>query len=178
MLCVDQCAKVVRWVQRIANPHLAGPRNDPLHQRRFHARLHNQTRGGRAILAHIPERCIDDMASNRVEILGIIQDHGRVLAATFQHDLFQVTICRIAQEPLARFCRSREADHVHIHVQTKRRAHGWAIAGQYLKHAARQACFHRQFGHAQRCQCRLLGRFNNHRTARRKRWPDLPRKHH
>ncbi len=76
------------------------------------------------------------MFGHMVEVLGIFEHHRRVLTATFQRDLFQITISGIAQEPSPRFGRTSKSHHIYIHVPPQRLAHAWPITGKHLQHTA------------------------------------------
>jgi len=65
---VDQRTEVVSRVKRVAGFPIAKTREDAFHQRVFDCFVYDQPRTRRAVLAHIPERGVDDMLSYKVEV--------------------------------------------------------------------------------------------------------------
>ena len=113
---------MIGGVERVAGFPVAQSRENAFHQWVFDGFLHDQSGTRRTILAHIPERGVDDMLGHEVEVFGIVQNNRRVLAAAFENDLLEIAVGRIAQKPPSGFCRTGKGNHVNIHVHTERLA--------------------------------------------------------
>jgi hypothetical protein len=123
--------------------------HDALQQLVLDALLHDQPRRGRAVLAHVPEGTVDDMGGDAIQVFGVVQHHGGVLAAHFKGDFLEVRLGGVAQEAAAGFGAAGEADRVDVHVPPDGFPHLRPGAGDDVEDARRDAGFHRQFGHAQ-----------------------------
>ena len=90
MLLVDHRAKLIGGVERIADPPVARTRKDAVHQRSISLPLdllmNDQPGIGRTVFAHVPKGSVHHMASDQVEIFGVVHDDGRILAAAFQRN--------------------------------------------------------------------------------------------
>ncbi|MNI40759.1 hypothetical protein D3C73_949940 [compost metagenome] len=86
----DHGAEAVVRIQRITQFPVLEVLGDQAEQVVLDVLVHDQARGRRAVLAHVPESTRSDELRYFIEVLAIVHHHGRVLAAQFQHHALEV----------------------------------------------------------------------------------------
>ena len=177
MPLADQRTHVGLRVERIAQYHLAGARQQFFHEGVLHRFVHEHPGAVGAHLA-LGVEITQQRAGHGVIQVGVLEHDQRRLAAQFQGHRFQGigggTHHRLAGAHLA-----GERDLVDARVRGQRLA-GFREALHHVEHAVRQAGFLEHFRQTQRRQRREFGGFEDHRVAggqRRRRLPggDLQR---
>ena len=171
---VDQRTELVDRIERVPGPPVRRPGQDPVEQFVPDPFVDDQPGRGRAVLSHVPEGAGHEMLGHHVQILRSFEHHERVLAAALQGDLLEVGVRGVTEEPATGLGRSRESDHIHVHVSPQRLPDPRSRTGDHVEDTVRHSGLHCQLGQAQSGERRLLGGFQNHRVPGGQGRADLP----
>ncbi len=171
---IDHGAHERAGVERVARLHHLADLLHLLDEFVMDVLLDEKARRGDADLAGVEEDAHAGALRGGVEILAVVEDDVRRLAAAFEAHMLHVRLGGIFQEVLADFGRAGEGDHVDIHVAAKGLARRFAHAGQHVEDAVRNARFGRDLGEAESGKGRLFGGLQDHGIARGKRRAELP----
>ncbi|MCY1233904.1 hypothetical protein D9M72_464670 [compost metagenome] len=116
----DEGADAVVRIQRIAHVPVLHLGDDLFQQLFLDGGMDDQSRDGRAILAHVPIGAVHDMSGDRVQIVSVVHDDRGVLAAHFEDDFLEVGLGRILEEASTGLRRTCEGHGVDIHVPADR----------------------------------------------------------
>ncbi|MNZ69687.1 hypothetical protein D3C78_879960 [compost metagenome] len=139
--------------------------------------LHQQARTGGADFALVEGDGAGRCLCCRAQIRCIGEHHVRALAPGFGPDAFHVALPGVDHQLLGNRRGAGEGQHVDIHVQGQRLAHGVAVARQDVEHAFRDAGIECQLRDADRGQRRLFRWFEDEGIAHRQGRGEFPAGH-
>ena len=102
--------------QRVADHPVAAALGNAFQQIILDRPLDDESGVGAAVLPAVPEDALADPSGRAVQIVGIGHDDDRTLAATFQQDLLEVGVGRVAQAVTTHLRGASERRAVHVHV--------------------------------------------------------------
>ncbi|MNF81982.1 hypothetical protein D3C84_642740 [compost metagenome] len=98
MRFADHGAEAVFRIQWVPHFPIAQMLADQLQQLILDVFMNNQPRGGRAVLAHVPESASRHILGNLFQIFAVIHHHGGVFTPQFQHHALEVRLGRVLEE--------------------------------------------------------------------------------
>ena len=165
-------------IQRVARAvRHPGARDETPHKLVVDAALHQQPRAGIADLAGVVEDATDGAVHRGIEVVQVVEEDLRALAAGLQRHAFHVRLPGITKQQLADGGGAGERELDHVRVQRQRLAGFRAQAVDDVEHPRRAASLDKQLRQPRARQRSLFGRLEHHAVARRQDRGDFPDRH-
>ena len=177
MRLLDHRAEAGLGLQRVADRPRLEALDEVLDQVVANRAVDQQSRSGRAVLAHVHEPREEDLLGDAVQ-LGRIGEHDlRALAAHLERDFLEVALRGVVQELAAGLRRTGERHHVDVHVPPECLAGVGSRPRHDVEDAVRQPGLRRDLGHPKRRHRRQPGGLDDQAVAGREGRGGLPGRH-